>query len=150
MNGCSTSPLQSHYYDTKLFFGKIKRNLGCEPLPDTKAITSVSCDVTVIQWITECHNVMTTHYITLLAGTSNIMATHDNNAIFHWNKQTLRLLKSHFNGHMINRILCLWSFHIRLIKLAKASLINFIWNDHSCKILYIMQSWNILAMLQVQ
>ena len=38
---------------------------------------------------------------------------------------------------MINRILHSWSFHMKFINSPKARLINFIWNDHSCNILYI-------------
>ena len=38
---------------------------------------------------------------------------------------------------MINRILHSWSFHVKFIKLAEGSFDNFIWNDHSCKILYL-------------
>ena len=60
----------------------------------------LSYDVTVIQWIMSyvINNVMTTCYITLLAGTSN-------NANFRGNKQDLKAIKSHLKGHMIIRIL---------------------------------------------
>ena len=39
---------------------------------------------------------------------------------------------------MINRILHSWSFHMKFMKLAEARFINFISNDHSCKIFYIV------------
>ena len=48
------------------------------------------------------NNVMNTHYITLLAVTSNVRY---NNATVHGNEQTLKAIKSHLNGHMINRVL---------------------------------------------
>ena len=52
------------------------------------------------------NNVMTTRYITLSTGTSKAMMTSvDNNANFHGDKQTLKAIKSHLKGHMINRIL---------------------------------------------
>ena len=47
----------------------------------------------------------------------------------------LKAIKCHLNCHMIDRILHSWSFHIKYMKLAEeARFINFIWNDHSCKI----------------
>ena len=38
-----------------------------------------------------------------------------------------------------------WSFQMKFIKLAEARFINFIWYDHSCKILYFLYTfrWNI-------
>ena len=45
---------------------------------------------------------MTTRYIILSAGTSNIMMMSVTTVqIFHSNKQTLKAIKSHFKGHMI-------------------------------------------------
>ena len=58
---------------------------------------------TVIQWISHVINsVMTALCMSLSAGTSNVG---DNNANFHGNKLTLKVIKSHFKGHIINRIL---------------------------------------------
>ena len=33
-----------------------------------------------------------------------------------------------------------WSFHMTLMKLTKARFINFIWNDHEFKILFIIRA----------
>ena len=38
---------------------------------------------------------------------------------------------------MINRILHLWSFHMKFIKLAEGSFDKFLINDHLCNILYV-------------
>ena len=46
---------------------------------------------------------MTICYIPLLAGTSNVTTIHYNNSNFDGNKQTLKAIKSHLKGHMINR-----------------------------------------------
>ena len=45
-----------------------------------------------------------------------------------------KAIKSILVGHMINRILYSWSYHIKFMK--RARFINFIRNDQSCKILY--------------
>ena len=60
-----------------------------------------------------------------------------NNANFHWNKQTLKVVKLHLECHMMNRIIRSDHFIWNLLSSPKAYLINFIWNDHSRKILYI-------------
>ena len=49
----------------------------------------------------------------------------------------LKAIKSHLKGHMINRILHSWSFHMKCMKLAKARFKNFICNEHLRKILYV-------------
>ena len=49
------------------------------------------------------------------------------------------IMSCHKNRNMVNKILNSWSFHMKFMKLAEgqASLINFIWNDHEFKILYV-------------
>ena len=62
--------------------------------------------ITVIQWITSCHNnVMTTRYITLSTGTSNVMTTSVTPMFSIKNKITLKAINSHLKGNMINIIL---------------------------------------------
>ena len=46
----------------------------------------------------------------------------------------LKAIKPKLKGHMINRILHLWSFNMKFMKLAKASYINFIRNDSRLKV----------------
>ena len=67
----------------------------------------LSYAVIVFQWITSCVNyIMTTRYITLSAGASNIMAMSVTKMqIFVEIKQFWKAQKSHLKGHMINRIL---------------------------------------------
>ena len=52
------------------------------------------------------NNVMTTRYITLLAGTSNVMMTSITTmqSFIDILKETSKAIKSHFESHMINRI----------------------------------------------
>ena len=57
------------------------------------------------------------------------------NANFHGNKQMFKAIKQHLKGHLINRILQEWSFHIKFIKLSKGLFNKLYMNDHSWKIL---------------
>ena len=66
---------------------------------------------------------MTTCYITVSAGTSNVMTTSVTTLqIIIEIKKTLKATNLHLNDHMTNRFLHSWSFHIKWIKLAKGSL----------------------------
>ena len=74
----------------------------------------LSYDVTVIQWITWCHqNYMTTLVITLLREHLTSLTMSVSTMRFH-----IQLIFI-FNGHMINRILHSWSFHTTFMKLAE-------------------------------
>ena len=80
------------------------------------------CHMMLLLFSGSCHvinNVMTTNYITLSAGTSNVMGISLTTMQIFRNKQTLKAVKSHLKGYMINRILHLGSFHIKYIKLVK-------------------------------
>ena len=54
--------------------------------------------------------------INTLAGTSYVC---DNNAFFFEIMSTLKAIKALLKGHMINRILHSWSFHMKFIELAE-------------------------------
>ena len=49
----------------------------------------------------------------------------NNNAFFVEILSTLKAIKTFLKGHMINRILHSWSFHMKFIKLAEGSFENF-------------------------
>ena len=88
---------------------------------------NLSYDVTVIQWKTSCHeNHMTTRVITLLH--EHVMSLSTSVSTMHFIKimLILKAIKSFLKGHMINRILHSWSFHMKFKKLATACFINFI------------------------
>ena len=93
----------------------------------------LSYDVAVFQWITSCHkNRMTTRVLTLLREyVTSLVTSVITMLIFIGNMSTFKAIKSYLRSHMIKRILHSWSFHM------KARLIKFIWNDNSCKILYV-------------
>ena len=52
----------------------------------------------------------------------------------------LKAIKSHCNGHLINRFLHSWSFHMKFMKLAEGSFHNVMGSGHSCKTLYIQST----------
>ena len=86
----------------------------------------LSYDVAIIQWITSCHkNRMTTRYITL----GYWRVTHDavgDNIMFSIEIiSTFKAIKPHLKGHMINRILHSWLFHMKFMKLAEGSFHKF-------------------------
>ena len=66
---------------------------------------------------------MTAHYITLWAGTCNDMR--DNNAFSIQIMSILKAINTLLKGRMINRVLHLWSFHMKFIKLPKGWLDKF-------------------------
>ena len=81
---------------------------------------SLSYDVAVIQWLTPCHkNRMTTRYIT--HGYWRLMpwCRPWQHYVFFWNNVSFKSIKLYLNSHMINRILHLWSFHMKFMKLAQ-------------------------------
>ena len=72
-------------------------------------------DVAIIQWITSCHkNRMTTRVMTLLRVHVTSLTTFISTIEIVF---ILKAMKSHFEGHMINRILHSWSFHMNFMKL---------------------------------
>ena len=90
----------------------------------------------VFQWITSCYKSrMTTKIVcnNTLAGIRSSSLMPSVTTLFIENMSTSKAMKSCFKSHMIKRILHSCSFHMKSIK---ARLINFIWNDHSYKILY--------------
>ena len=100
---------------------------------------NLSYDVAVIQWITSCHkNHMTTHVITLwrvcvMSLTTSMSTMHfdiELMFILKARKSPLRVIwstESYTRGHFM------WN----LWNSPKARFINFIWNDHTYKNLYI-------------
>ena len=88
---------------------------------------NLSYGVAVIQWITSCHkNRMTTRVITLWRRDVSPLTTSVSTMRFLL--EILSILKA-FNtilkGHMINRILHSWSFHMKFMKLAEGSFHKF-------------------------
>ena len=88
-----------------------------------KIIITYAYDVAVIQWMTSCHkNRMTTRVITLWRVDVTSLTT---------SMSTMRLLLDILSilkaikGHMINRILHSWSFHMKFMKLAEGSFHKF-------------------------
>ena len=88
---------------------------------------NLSYDVAVIQWITSYHkNRMTTRVITLRRKRVTSLTTSMSTMrflieiIF-----ILKAIKYHFEGHMINRVLHSWSFHMKFMKLAEGSFHKF-------------------------
>ena len=80
----------------------------------------------VIQSIASCHKYMTTHYLTPFAGPCNVLMTSVTTMQFLIEiMSTSMVIKSYLNGHMINRILHKWSFHMKFIKLTKGSFNKF-------------------------
>ena len=69
------------------------------------------------------NNVMTARVFTLLAGTSYVMMT--SVTIMHFFVEILSILNALLKGHMINRIIHEWSFHIKFIKHAEGSFDKF-------------------------
>ena len=84
-------------------------------------ILYLSYDVTVIQWITSCNiNRMTIREITLWRGHITSLTTSVSTKRFHTEIMlTLKAILSHLEGHIINRILDSWSFHMKFMKLAE-------------------------------
>ena len=87
----------------------------------------LSHDVVVIQWIRSCHkNRMTTHVIPLwcedVASLTMSVSTmrFRIEIIF-----ILKAIKSHCKASYDNRILHLWPFHVKFMKLAEGSLHKF-------------------------
>ena len=116
-----------------------------------KTYLFLSNDVTIIQWITSCHkNGITTRVITLwrVDVTCNVKDNANVNNAFSCRTYgnfvgDLIPLK----GHMINIILHPWSLPMKFMKVAEGSFINFIWNDNSCKTLYL--SYDVAVMLWI-
>ena len=82
----------------------------------------LSFDVAVIQWITSCHkNRMTTRVISLWRVHITSLTTSMLTMRFLIESNKIPFLKD----HMINRILHLWSFHIKFMKLAEGSFHKF-------------------------
>ena len=83
----------------------------------------LSYDIAVMRWRTSCHkNGMTTRVITLWCVDITSLTT--SMSTMRFLAEILLLLwafKSHLKDHMINKILHLWSFHIKFMKLAKGS-----------------------------
>ena len=88
---------------------------------------TLSYDVAVIQWITSCHkNHMTTRVITFWRVDVTSLTTSVSTMRFLLEiLSTLKAIKSSFKDHMINRILHLWSFHMKFMKLAEGSFHKF-------------------------
>ena len=101
--------------------------LGCYILQTFSRYINLSYDVAVFKWITSCHkNRMTTRVITLLRECVTSLTTSVTTIlIFIENMSTLKAIKSFFKSHMIKRILHSWSFHMKIIKLAKGSFNTF-------------------------
>ena len=87
----------------------------------------LSYDVAGIQWITSCHkNRMTTRVIALWRVCITSLTTSMSTMRFHIELiSILKAIKSLSKGHMINRILHSWPFHMKFIKLAKGSFHKF-------------------------
>ena len=87
----------------------------------------LSYDVAVIQWIMSCHkNCMTTRVITLWRVCVTSLTTSVSTVCFHIELMSiLKAIKSRFKGHLINRILHSWSFHMKFMKLAEGSFHKF-------------------------
>ena len=88
---------------------------------------NLSYDVAVIQWITSYHkNHITTRVITLWRKRVTSLTTSMSTMrflieiIF-----ILKAIKYHFKGHMINRILHSWSFHMKFMTPAEGSFHKF-------------------------
>ena len=64
---------------------------------------------------------MTTRLLSLSVGTSNVMTTSVATIVFIEIVSTLKTINTVLKGHMINRILLSWSFHMKFIKLAEIS-----------------------------
>ena len=88
---------------------------------------SLSYDVHFIQWITRCHkDRMTTRAITLLQVYVTSLTTSMSTTCFLIKVMfILKAIKPILAGHMINRNLQSWSFHMKLMKLAEGSFHKF-------------------------
>ena len=91
------------------------------------AAMGLSYDIAVNQWITSCHNNrMTTRVVTLRRVHVTSLTTSVSTMLFFIEINfNLNAIKSRFKGHMINRILHEWSFHMKFMKLAKGSFHKF-------------------------
>ena len=83
--------------------------------------TLLSYNVAVTQWIKSCYkNRMTTCVITLWCVDVTSLTTSVSAMPFLAEIMLiLWAIKSHLKGHMINRILHSWSFHMKFMKLAE-------------------------------
>ena len=90
-------------------------------------IPILSHDVAGIQWITSCHkNHMTTCVLTLWREFLTSLTSSVSTKYFIIQTMfILKAIKSHFEEHMINRILHLWSFNMKFMKLAEGSFHEF-------------------------
>ena len=80
----------------------------------------LSSDVAANQWITLYHkNHMTTCVISLWREEVTSLTTSLSTMCFLVNMFNLKAIKSNFKGHIINRILHSWSFHMKFMKLAQ-------------------------------
>ena len=86
-------------------------------------ITFLSYDVAVIQWITSCHkNRIITRVITLWRVYVTSLTTSVSTMRF---LMEIMSILNTVEGHMINRILHSWSFHMEFMKLAEGSFHKF-------------------------
>ena len=94
---------------------------------NTVSHLSLSYDVAVIKWITSCHkNRLTTGVIILSCVYLTSLTTSVSTMRFVIEIMLIfKAIKSHFKGHVINRILHSWSFHMKFMKLAEGSFHNF-------------------------
>ena len=87
----------------------------------------LSHDVAVIQWITSCHkNRMPTRVITLWRVNVTAFTTYVSTMRFLTEIMFIfKAINSNLKGHMINRILHSWSFHMEFMKLTQGSFHKF-------------------------
>ena len=86
----------------------------------------LSLDVAVILWITSCHkNRMTTRVITRWHVHVTSMTTAVSLRFLIEIMSILKVIKSHFKGHVINRILHSRSLYMKFMKLAEGSFHKF-------------------------
>ena len=92
-----------------------------------KRINTFLYDVAFIQWVTSCHKSRrTTREITLWRVHVTPLTTSISTRRFIIEIVfTLSGIKPHLKGHLINKILHSWSFHMKFMKLAEGSFHKF-------------------------
>ena len=114
-----TCMLNLHIKSSKVSFKKIGIRVKfskCHTERKNSCKIALSYDVSVMQWTTSCHeNRMTTRVITLWRERVTSFTTSVSTVRFLFYKSENPILK----GHMINRILHSWSFHMKFMELAE-------------------------------